>query len=249
MPDAPDADAIRGWARETLIAAGRRAESLALGAEARAYFERAATLAADETQRASLLADAGGAAARTADRAGALLLLGMALSVLEAGGERQEAARTRMRMAEVLVSENRLEEARELMDTAREALDDPAALAALAAARPGGVSSWRLPRRAPRTLRWRCRSPIRADLRGHRGRRRDRAIALGFLGRITESGALLELGLRVALDADLSDQALRAHYDLADDNAMMGRLDQAQVELEHGLALARERGNRAWNAI
>ncbi len=246
-PDALDADAIRGRARETLIAAGQRAESLALGAEARAYFERAAALAADETQRASLLADAGGAAARTADRAGALQLLGVALSVLEAAGERQEGARTRMRMAEVLVSENRLEEARELMDTAREVLDDPAALAALAARR---AQVEFLRGDYPDALRDAEMALSIADPRGLPEVIADaavtKAIALGFLGRNTESGALLELGLRVALDADLSDQALRAHYNLADHCAMIGRLDAAQVELERGMALARERGNRAW---
>ena len=58
-PEAPDADAIRGRARETLATAGHRAVSVALGAEARRYFERAATLARDEPERAELLAEAG----------------------------------------------------------------------------------------------------------------------------------------------------------------------------------------------
>src|SRR3982751_1464793 len=66
-PDAADADAIRASARETLETAGRRAGSLALSAEARRYFERAAGLATDETERAGLLAEAGAAAARSAD--------------------------------------------------------------------------------------------------------------------------------------------------------------------------------------
>ncbi len=54
-PDASDADAIRASARETLAAAGRRAGSLALAAEARRYFEQAAALADDDVERSSLL--------------------------------------------------------------------------------------------------------------------------------------------------------------------------------------------------
>src|ERR671935_116934 len=63
-PEAPDADAIRASARETLSAAGHRAASLALGSEARRYFEQAAGLADEQAERAGLLAEAGRAAER-----------------------------------------------------------------------------------------------------------------------------------------------------------------------------------------
>ena len=78
--------AIRGLARETLADAGRRALSLALGAEARRYFEHAAELADEEPERARLLDEAGAAAARTADRDAAQTLLAEAIAMLDAAG-------------------------------------------------------------------------------------------------------------------------------------------------------------------
>ena len=110
-PDAADADTIRASARETLASAGHRAVSLALGAEARRYFEQAAGLADEDIERATLLADAGVAAARTADLDAAHRLLGDAIAVLDDGGRDEDAARTRALLANVLIDENRLQEA------------------------------------------------------------------------------------------------------------------------------------------
>ena len=89
----------------------------------------------DEPERAELLAEAGYAAARTADREGARALLGDAVTALDAAGRDQEAGRTRMRLASVLIADNRLEQAGELLDEAQHALSDPPALAEIAARR------------------------------------------------------------------------------------------------------------------
>ena len=246
-PDASDADAIRGRARETLVAAGRRAVSMALGAEARTHFERAASLADDESERARLLADAGVAAARTADRVGARRLLTDAIAVLEDSGLDHEAALTRVRLAEALIYDNRLNEAGEVLDGAREPLDDPAAQAELAARRAqvaflrGDYTRARedaelaLSIADPRELR-----AVLAEAAI------TKAIALYYTDRHTEAEPMLRLGLQVALETDVSDQALRAHYNLAELVALAGQFTEAVAMIESGLTLARERGNRVW---
>jgi class 3 adenylate cyclase len=246
-PDAPDAQAIRGLARQTLADAGRRALSLALGAEARRYFERAAELADEEPERAKLLAEAGGAAARTADREYARALLGDAIAMLDACGHTDDAARTRALLANVLIADRRLEAAAELIDDARSQLSDEAALAGLASqrARIGFmVGDYALARdESERAL------SIADPLRIHdviSDAAVTKAIVLYFENRVTEAGAMLSLGLQVALDADLTDQALRAYYNLADYRLGMQAPAEAAMLLDRGLALARQRGNREW---
>jgi class 3 adenylate cyclase/tetratricopeptide (TPR) repeat protein len=246
-PDADDADAIRGRARETLVAAGRRAVSMALGAEARAHFERAASLADDESERARLLADAGVAAARTADRVGARRLLTDSIAVLEDSGLYRDAALTRVRLAEALIYDNRLQQASEVMDGAREPLDDPVAQAELAARRAQIAF---LRGDYARALQDAELALSIADPRGLHAVFAEAAVtkanALYYVDRRTESEALLAAGLRVALEADVSEQALRAFYNLAELTSLGGSQSEALTLIENGLALARERGNRVW---
>jgi class 3 adenylate cyclase/tetratricopeptide (TPR) repeat protein len=246
-PDARDADDIRGRARDTLATAGHRAVSMALGAEARRYFERAATLARDEPERAELLAEAGYAAARTADRDGARRLLGDAVTALDAAGREQEAGRTRMRLATVLIADNRLEQAGELLDEAQRKLSDPPALAEIAARRAQVAfltddfdrareqAELALSIADPRDL-----GPVVAEAA------MTKAIALNYDDRLHEGRALMELSLQVALDCDVADQALRGYYNLSDHRLLMGAPEEAAGLLARGLALARERGDRSW---
>jgi class 3 adenylate cyclase/tetratricopeptide (TPR) repeat protein len=246
-PDAIDVNDIRGLARETLVSAGHRAVSLALGAEARGYFERAATLARDEPERAGLLAEAGAAAARTADREGAQALLGDAITVLDAAGRDEEAARTRTRLATVLIAGNRLEQARELLEQAQRSLSDQGALAEIAARhaqlafltndfqRAHEQAEIALSIADPRDLR-----PVIAEAA------LTKAVALYYDSRLTEAGALMELGLRVALDSDLVEQALRGFYNLSDFRLLNGEPVESAALLDRGLAMARERGDRSW---
>ncbi len=246
-PEARDADDIRGRARETLATAGHRAVSMALGAEARRYFERAATLARDEPERAELLAEAGYAAARTADRDGARTLLGDAVTALDAAGRDQEAGRTRMRLATVLIAENRLERAGELLDAAQRTLSDPPALAEIAARRAQVAfltddfdrareqAELALSIADPRDL-----GPVVAEAA------MTKAVALNHDDRIHEGTALMELSLQVALDRDVTEQALRGYYNLSDQQLLMGAPEESAGLLARGLALARERGDRGW---
>ena len=246
-PDAADANQIRGLARETLVRAGHRAVSLALGAEARRYFERAATLARDQPERASFLAEAGSAAARTADREGARALLTEAITVLDAAARDQEAALTRTRLATVLIADNRLEQARELLEQAQRTLNDPPELAELAARRAQVAfltddfhrareqAELALSIADPRELH-----SVVAEAALTKG------IALYYDDRLTEAGALMELGLSVAVGHDLAEQALRGYYNLSDYRMMTGDPAESARLMALGVALARERGDRAW---
>src|SRR6202012_5389418 len=64
--------------------------------------------------------------------------------------------------------------------------------------------------------------------------------------RLNEGGAVMALGLQVALEGDLTDQALRGYYNLGDQRLLTGEPDEAVRLLDLGLALARERGDRGW---
>jgi tetratricopeptide (TPR) repeat protein len=246
-PDAPDAPTIRAQARTTLVAAGRRAVSLALGAEARAYLEHAAELTDDVVERASLLAEAGAAAARTADWQSGIRLLEEAIAVLDRAGEEQGAATTRIRLAAVLIRRDELEQAAELLERARSTLVEPAKLAELAALRAqiallrGDFERTRdeaelaLSIADPRNL-----VPVVADSATNK------AIALYFESRLTEAGAMISMALSVSVEADLPEQALRAYFNDADFKCADGQIGEALELLGQGLALAQERGNRAW---
>jgi class 3 adenylate cyclase/tetratricopeptide (TPR) repeat protein len=246
-PGAEDADTIRALARETLATAGHRAVSLALGVEARRYFEQAAALADDDVERARLLADAGVAAARAADLEAAHKLLGDAIAVLDEGGRDEDAARTRALLANVLIDENRLEEAGELIDRARNVLSGEEMLAELAARRARVAF---LTGDNARALQEAEVALSIADPRGLRPLFAEAAItranALQYNGRLIEALSLQSLGLKVALDADVTDQALRGYFNLGEFEIVVGHAEEAGTLLERGLALARERGNRSW---
>ncbi|MGH2867282.1 MAG: ATP-binding protein, partial [Solirubrobacteraceae bacterium] len=246
-PDAPDADAIRGSARDTLTAAGHRAVSLALGSEARVHFERAAELTDDHVERSQLLAQAGSAAAATGDHATAETLLASAIAELDENGALLEAAATRTRLAGALIDVNRLEQASELLAQAGNPEDDPRLASEIAALRAQIAflrsdferayhdSDLALSIADPRRF-----DAVVADAAMTKG------IALYFRDRLAEAGAMMALGLQVALDADLTTPTLRAYYNLADLRVVSGRGEESSQLIESGLALARQRGNRVW---
>ncbi len=73
-----------------------------------------------------------------------------------------------------------------------------------------------------------------------------KAIALTYENRNTEGIALMELALQLAQEGELTEQALRAYYNLSDFRLLRGEPIEATRLLERGLALARERGDRTW---
>jgi class 3 adenylate cyclase/predicted ATPase len=250
-PDAADAPRIRSAACETLAEAGQRALSLALGAEAQRSFDRAAELAEDDQTRAALVEQAGRAALMNADYIAGHQRLAEAVSLFEAAGDRQAAARSLAAMARTLFLEDRLDEAIELNRRAVAGLADgsaeqAAALsalsqnlaflgnfedaiatadAALTIAEP--LQEWETVVRAFNTL----------------GNVRQR------LGRTEESMAFRERSLKLALAHDLPQEALRAYNNLADGPLQLDRFGDALALAETGLAFAQARGDRSWEQL
>ncbi|HME03511.1 MAG TPA: hypothetical protein VKG38_10835, partial [Solirubrobacteraceae bacterium] len=247
VPDAPDADEIRTSAGQALATAGRHTASLAEPEVARRYLEQAAELARNEDDRAQLLAEAGTAAARAADREGARALLGEAIALHGAGGRTEAVARTQALVADVLIGEERMEEAAALMDGARASITDEAVLAELAARRARvaiHMGDYPLAYEEAQT------ALAIADPRGLVAVVADanltKALVLGYERKLSEATAACSLGLHLGLEADLSAQALRGYNNLAGFRVGAGYPQDALDLLESGIALARERGDRAW---
>ena len=249
-PDTPDAAGIKAKAIELLAGAGRRAASLAAGAEASRYFEQAAELADDPVARAGLLEQAGQMAwlAGNGEEAGGLFR--QAIELFEAAGRTHPAARVSARLGEVDWANGRLEEALARMRAAFQVLagDEPDEDLATLAAQLGRIELF---------------SGALDDAAGHLEVALEAAEALGlpevlaealnskgavlqFRRRGNESLALQAHALQVALEHDLASATLRAYTNLSFTLGSRDRYDDALGLLERGLTLARKVGNRIW---
>ncbi len=250
-PDASDAPKIRASACETLADAGRRALSLALGAEAQRAFDRAAELAENDSTRAGLLDQAGRAAQLTADDAAAEERLARAVELFESLGDTVAAARSLAALAYTLQRQDRLEEAlaldrRAIAGLPEKSAEQAAALAelgnhlafsgdleqslvatdaALAIAEP--LQDWPTVVRAFNTL---------ANVRERSGR-------------VEEAIALRERALKISLERDLTSNALQSYNNVADGPLQRDRFQDARDLAEPGLALAKARGDRGWEQM
>ncbi|HEX7084027.1 MAG TPA: adenylate/guanylate cyclase domain-containing protein [Gaiellaceae bacterium] len=123
-PDAPDASEIRGRAQHALAQAAERAASLGALLEATRYLTRALSLVDDERARADLELRAGELALRAGQNETARELLESATARLAQGGDRVQALRAALRLAESDRSEGRHTSARERVEAAVAALDE-----------------------------------------------------------------------------------------------------------------------------
>jgi class 3 adenylate cyclase/predicted ATPase len=251
-PDAADASRIRASARETLAEAGRRALSLALGAEAERAFDRAAELAEDDATRAQLLDSAGRAAHFHGDNEGGRRRLEQAVGLFDALGDRLSSARSLGAIAQILFEQDRLDEAIAADRRALEGLPEgsseqaaslaglshrltfeakdfeealDAADAALAIAEP--AQDWETVVRAFNTI----------------ARVRERS------GRVEESLAFRERTLKLSLERDLTQDALRAYNNVADAPLQHDRFREALELVQPGVELAKARGDRIWQEM
>ena len=245
-PEASDAPRIRTAACETLAEAGHRALSLALATEAQRAFDRAAELAGDESQRAALLDQAGQAALLNADYAAGRQRLEEAITIFEAHGDHESAARAMATVARAHFREDRLDEALELNRRALAGLpeggaDRAAALAALASSLLFTGSFDEALSMADDALS--IAEPLQ-QWRTIVGAFNTLAQARLKQGRILESQALKEKALALALDHDLSEDAVRQYNNLADTSLQFDRFGEALQIAERGLELARSRGDR-----
>ncbi|MBV9536812.1 MAG: AAA family ATPase [Solirubrobacterales bacterium] len=246
-PEAPDAEAIRASACQTLADAGRRALSLALGPEARRHFERAAELVADPALRGRLLREAGMAARMSDALDDSLALLSAASGLLEAASLHREAAQVEAEAAQSLLELGRMEDAWELSTRAYDAVDDGSddevvaeagATKATIAFALGNVDE--------------ALAQADAAVRIADGLRLGsvplttlitKANALAEVGRPTESTALLTYAVKLAVEQDLGDARAR-YYNLAENVMAQGRFAEGEGMLSQALELARPRGDR-----
>jgi class 3 adenylate cyclase/tetratricopeptide (TPR) repeat protein len=250
-PDAADSGRIRSAACETLADAGRRALSLALGAEAQRAFERGAELAEEDAKRAELLHQAGRAALLNANYEISAERLRAALEIFDAIGDPESAAKAMAGIARVLEAQDRLDDAVELNRRAVAALpeggaDKAAALAALAKnlGFRGQVEEALDAADAALTIaeplqQWQ----VVVDAFNTIGVIRQRQ------GRVQEGTALRERSLTLALDNDLMEEALRTYNNLADLPLQLDRFAEAVAVGERGLELAHARGDRRWEEM
>jgi tetratricopeptide (TPR) repeat protein len=246
-PDAPDSAGIRERALETLVEAGRRAASLALGEEAQRIFDRATELAEDDATRAELLEQSGRAAWLAGDADAALDRLQAAIELFDAGGRTDAAARATAAVADVLAMTDRLDEALPLAERAYEGLDSDSERAVVAAqlARLHMFRTDLEPAIEATDEALAMAEPARAwetiaDALITRG------TVQCWRGRPEEGDALMSRGLELALRHDLPLMAIRAHNNLGATAWGGDRTAEALDHCERALAMARARGDRVW---
>jgi class 3 adenylate cyclase/tetratricopeptide (TPR) repeat protein len=133
-PDDADVPEIRSRARDALAHAGERAAALAAPEEAQRYFDQAEALAAGDTlARAALLTRAGTLALHAGDAAGARQRLERAIALYEEADDPYAAARARVALADVDVSEGKLDEGTRRFESALATLEQTGPSAELAA--------------------------------------------------------------------------------------------------------------------
>jgi predicted ATPase len=255
VPDAEDATEIRGKARAMLARAGQRAESLAAAAEARRYYERAAELADDPSDRAALLGRAGEMAGRAADAESARRLLDESIELYEKDGNTHAAARVLLRLSRVDAATGRRDEAIARGERAFSVIsqDDPDEDLAQLAARLG-LAYWfsgdleRAAERAELALdiaeAHAYPTALSMALRAKSGLSYSR-------GHAEESGALISQALRIALDHDIVEEAGICYFWISDRCFQRDAYGDALGYLDEALALTRRMGDRPaeWSVL
>jgi class 3 adenylate cyclase/tetratricopeptide (TPR) repeat protein len=248
-PDAEDVGALRASARERLTAAGRAAASLALGPEAERYFEQAAELADDELERAGLLEQAGQALWQSGDAQAAEARLRRSIALYERGG-RLTGGRAAVALATLLRYLGRMEEARALLERfhGSDGADEDRIVRAEALTELGAVLTFGgdFDHAGPlfdeglttleREEAWPALSNALIN----------RAVYLVFTVRRQESTGVLRQALALAEEHDLPAVALRARLNLAQVSIERDRFEEAIEQVNEGLAIARDRGDRLW---
>ena len=246
-PEAADAAEVRAKAREALVRAGNRAESLAASGEAQHYLEQAAGLTDEPSERAALLDRAGWLAYHAADfdRAGRLLEESVAL--YEAAGNTHAAARVSSRLAFVVRWQGRFDESVEMMERAYDVLagDEPDEDIAQLLSRLGGAYVFtgdhdRANERADRAI----------EIAEALGSAQVLAEAFNIKSMIARHGgrpqvglAYLKQALAISLEHDL--EALGSiYFNLSDSEFHRDRYEDALGYLQKALELSRRRGSR-----
>jgi class 3 adenylate cyclase len=247
-PSADDVLQLRAAARDRLAAAGRAAASLALGTEAQSYLTQAAELTEDDFERAELLEQAGQALWQSGDTAEAEHRLREAIELYGRSG-RALGGRATLILANILRYRGNLDEARALLEGFRAGDIAPLdrivraeALAQLAAEMGRGddaEGAAALLEEALTVLELEQAWSALATALVHR------SALVAYGDRSEEATGLLRQALVLAERHDLPTVALRARFTLGGVALSCDRFPEVVDECQRGLALARERGDRA----
>ncbi len=251
-PDDADATHLKERASSLLARAGERAGSLAASAEAQRYFEQAASLAEGTLEQGRLLERAGEMAFRAGRSEHARDRFEEAIALFEDAGEGHQAARVAARLGDVEWRLGRLDEALARMERAFAALEDeePDGDVAALAAELGRLHIFRgeleLASERIETALEVAESLWLPQLLAHA--LITKGMIASFRSRLTEAFGLTKQGLELALEHELT-AALRAYNNMGDILNRRDRCEEAAVELEQGLALARRIGHSTWERV
>ena len=251
-PDAPDAPEIKARARDALVRAAARSESLAARREALTYFEQAIELTDDREFRIDLLIRAGDMANESGLVARARQLFDLGIALTDEAGDEQAHARIEVRRAFMATADGLLEEALERLRWANETLqrggsDQDRAKAAAEMARiqyflgktDEALESIELA--LPLAEREFMPEEIAQALN-------TKSLILRAKGRPQECLALLRHALRFALEHEATVASLRAYNNLVSMLDSASRFEEGLELMDAGLALARKMGIAAWEA-
>ena len=252
-PEAPDAEDIRGRARERLVHAGERAASLAAPLDAERVFEQAAGLTDDPLVKAELRERAGTMALAGGRLERASAHLEAALAALEQNGQADVAARVLAVLGGVVWRLGSLEDALERLERAFAVLskDRPDAVFANLAAELGRLHYFKgdqdlATERVDAALEVAESIPLTEVISQALN---TKGIILSSKGRPYEGFGLLRFSLEVALENDKPSAALRAYNNLAELLVGRDRLEESLEHYEGGLALAARAGNSLWQSL
>ena len=254
LPDADDATEVKAKARDALVRAGDRAESLGAAGEALRYLTHAAELTDEPMERAALLDRAGWLGVYAPDYDEAARLLGESIALYEARGDRRSAARVSGKLAAVETYQDRWEEAIARAESAFETLQDfePGVELAELAARLG--SGYVFVGEMQKALE---KSELAIELAESLGSidalvRALSAKSLVISGRRPQEAlALRKHQLSLAREHDLPELEGNALFNLSDLCFGRDRYDEALSYLADALVSMRRRGARAaeWSTI
>jgi class 3 adenylate cyclase/tetratricopeptide (TPR) repeat protein len=253
VPDADDAEELKGRAAAALVRAGERASSLGAFAEAQRYFEQAEELAADEQARADLAARAGEVAWRANKPDECRSLLERAHSAYEQLADPVSAARVASRLADCDSVDGHPPQAVRRLEPALAALEAAEASLDIApvAAQIGRYLyfSGDYDRALPYLERALTLAEALDQPETLAEAMNTKAIVLfNALQRPREGTILLQGALAIALEHDLHPAALRAYNNLGAFFWVLGEFRALLANAERALQLARRVGDRQWES-
>ena len=250
-PDAEDAAGLRARACSLLLRAGDRAAALAAAAEAKHFYGQALELTDQPLLRAELLERAGRMAWRSRD-GDADHLLQEAIRAFEEQGQMHPAARVSAALADIESESGQLGDAVARMEAAFAVLsaEEPDADVAALAAQLGRLFMLQGElERASERIDFALAVSEALDLPEVFSQALNtRGGVLRQLGRYREGRILLEHALRVALEHDLHEAALRAYWNLMVLEASRDRWTEVSRLIDSGLELARRAGIRHYES-